>query len=264
MNKRLLTIAVIAAGIALSGCSGDSKDKDESEVITPPSIDTELVENLSNVFNVDYQTMESICSDDNFICIYDEQASNAEVGLKNFISLDYNLDTDESVLKEEIEFSYAKLSTKPISDFMIERPTTVLHRFTFECKEDAPCGTQPNNGFLSIEKRAQVDKAEKTSDGITTYSLFNLKANDYSEILSALVDVDEGAELVTTSESISGQAWSDNTPCNNPDFDNPDNECTDRWSWTTLTTYQHDLDNVNFKHFVEIVEQENLRQYTGE
>ncbi|EGQ7677968.1 hypothetical protein MW334_003536 [Vibrio parahaemolyticus] len=264
MNKRLLTIAAIAAGIALSGCSGDSKDKDESEVITPPSIDTELVENLSHVFNVDPQVMGSICSDDNFICIYDEQASYAEIGLKNFISLDYNLDTDESALKEEIEFSYASLSTKPISDFIIERPTKVLHRFTFQCKEGTPCGTQPNNGFQSIEKWAQVDKTEKTSDRITVYSLFSLKANNYSEILPDLVDVDESAELVTTSESISGQAWSDNTPCNNPDFDNPDNECTDRWSWTTLTTYQHELDSVNFKHFVEIVEQENQRQYTGE
>ncbi len=261
MNKRLLTIAAIVAGIALSGCSGDSKDKDESGVITPPSIDTELVENLSHVFNVDPQIMESICSDDELTCSYDESASNAQIGMKNFITLDYNLDTSESILKEKIEFLYAKLSTKPISDFMLERPYRVLHRFTFVCKQNQLCGRRPDNDYLAVEKLTKVDKTEKTSEGITTQSWVSLKDKDYTDLLTNIINADGRYEMVTISESISGVAWSENTSCNN--FEAPD-ECSDRWNWTTLGTSQHGTEREGVKNFFEVVLQENQRQYTGE
>ncbi len=257
--KKISLVAATSLALLVAGCSSDDNDN-KAEIVTPPTIETELVENLSSVFNVDYQVMESICSDEELTCSYDESTSDAQIGMKNFVSLDYNLDTGESILKEKIEFLYAKLSVKPISDFMLERPSRVLHRFTLECKQNQLCKKQASSNFLTMETLAKVDETEKTSEGITTQSWISLKDTNYTDILANIINANGRYEMVTISESISGAAWSDNTSCNN--FEDPDG-CTDRWSWTTLTTSQHNMNRESVKNFFEVVLQENQRQYIG-
>ncbi|ELB2092010.1 hypothetical protein QNZ71_001061 [Vibrio parahaemolyticus] len=257
MKKINLAVAISAA-LIISGCNGN--DDDKTEVITPPTVvDSEVIENLSKIFNVDYQVMESICLDDKFSCDYGD--TDAEITLKNLVTLDYSLDTAESKLKEKIDFSYSQLSQQgEISDFMLKRPERIFYRFTFECKENGLCGKRPNDDFQFIENFARIDKSEKDDDGITAYSWLSLKTKDYTDFLSSLIATDGRSEFVTISSSISGQAWSKNTSCNN--FEDPE-ECTDRWAWTTLTTSQHNMDRESVKNFFEIVLQENQRQYIG-
>ncbi|EID4328488.1 hypothetical protein LB048_004005 [Vibrio parahaemolyticus] len=258
--KKISLAAAVSAVILVSGCSGDD-DNNKPEVITPPTVDAETIENLSKVFNVDYQVMESICSDDKFSCSYDESVSDAAIELKNLVTLDYNLDTAESKLKEKIDFLYSQLSQQgEISDFMLKRPERIFYRFTFECKENGLCGKRPNDDFQFIENFARIDKSEKDDDGITAYSWLSLKTKDYTDFLSSLIATDGRSEFVTISSSISGQAWSKNTSCNN--FEDPD-ECTDRWSWTTLTITQNNMNRESVKNFFEVVLQENQRQYIG-